>query len=200
MFSSVVLTLNTSPSLPVPSELVVFFPCGCVVCRLPDFFFFFFVSVPAFPHIFLISSLFLIFPFCYPFFLLMELAWQHRVCTAMLGLQLLVTAVVHHLEGAGGRLPAEKWRAKPRMCIWFATQEHFAANSAQHLCMEILPCRGAERSLPFPAYSFTRVFSHVSVCVMKMSFSWSVEFGLEFLDWANLKLQRNFRSWSLRKP
>lgn len=118
----------------------------------------------------------------------------------MLGLQLLVTTVVHHLEGAGGRLPAEKWRAKPRTCIWFATQEHFAANSAQHLFMEILPRRGADRSLPFPGYSFTRVFSRVSVCMMKMSFSLSVEFGLEFLDWANLKLQRNFRSWSLRKP
>lgn len=90
----------------------------------------------------------------------------------MLELRLLVTAVVHHLEGAGGRLPGGKWRGKPRMRIWFATHEHVGANSAQHLCTEILPCRDADRSLPFPGYSFTRVFSCVSVCMMTVSFSW----------------------------
>lgn len=80
--------------------------------------------------------------------------------------------------GCGGGSPlgralkaptAAKRRARVRMSVWFAPHKRFAANSAQYLCVEILRCRGADRSLTSPGCSFTRVVSWVSVRVVSLT-------------------------------
>lgn len=69
-------------------------------------------------------------------------------------------AVVHHLQGAGGRLPDGKWTGKIRTSLGLPHQMCGSKWCPAPLCGD--PTLGdADRPLPYPG-----VFSCVSVCVM----------------------------------
>lgn len=160
----------------IEQNLVVFLPCGCVAYFIPDSFF----TLPVFHWPFFPSRF--IFPLCHLFAYRERSCWgggakcallcQDRSCRSLCG--------GSPPGWAGGWLPAGKWQGKPGMCVWFATHEHFAANSTQHLCAEMLSCRDADRPLLFLGIALWWCLA-VFLCMMKVSFAWML--SLAWSSW-----------------